>query len=208
MTVQEDAIAAAAKTSWPVEQNTGDIGRIDEDGFLSVVDRKKELIITSSGKNVAPSNIENLLKESPVIGHAMAFGDGRPYVVAVLTLDPEVAPVVAQRMGVQDTDLAALAELSAYDTELAQAICDLLAAATASTQPTALSLDPIWALALVTWPARVGTSMASLWLTAASAHLLRRAAAAGVDRITGPVQDCCRASLVALGSACSRSRRD
>ncbi len=60
-----------------------------------MIDRKKELIITSSGKNIAPSNIENHLKESPLVGHALAFGDDRPYVVAILTLDPEIASIVA-----------------------------------------------------------------------------------------------------------------
>ena len=89
--------------------HTGDIGTLDDDGFIAIVDRKKELIITSSGKNIAPSNIENYLKESPIVGHAMAVGDGRPYVVAVLTLDGEVAPIVAERMGLTFTDLADLA---------------------------------------------------------------------------------------------------
>jgi len=89
--------------------HSGDIGAIDDEGFLAVVDRKKELIITSAGKNVAPSNIESLLKESPVVGHALAFGDDRPYVVAVLTLDGEVAPVVAKARGIEFTDLADLA---------------------------------------------------------------------------------------------------
>ena len=89
--------------------HTGDIAAIDDDGFVSIVDRKKELIITSAGKNIAPSNIESLLKESPIVGHALAFGDNRPYVVAVLTLDGEVAPVVAQMGGVEFTDLADLA---------------------------------------------------------------------------------------------------
>jgi long-chain acyl-CoA synthetase len=89
--------------------HTGDIGEIDEDGFLKVVDRKKEMIITSSGKNIAPSNIENLLKESPLVGHALAYGEGRPYVVAIMTLDPDVAPVVAGKLGLEYADLADLA---------------------------------------------------------------------------------------------------
>jgi len=88
--------------------HTGDIGTVDDDGFYSVVDRKKELIITSAGKNIAPSNIENYLKESPVVGHAMALGDDRSYVVAIMTLDGEVAPLVAQKMGIEFTDLADL----------------------------------------------------------------------------------------------------
>ena len=89
--------------------HTGDIGELDADGFLKVVDRKKELIITSSGKNIAPSNIENYLKESPIIGHAMAIGDGQPYVVAVMTLDGEIAPLVAQQAGIEHAGLADLA---------------------------------------------------------------------------------------------------
>lgn len=89
---------------------TGDIGTVDDDGFYSVVDRKKELIITSSGKNIAPSNIENYLKESPIVGHAMALGDDRSYVVAILTLDGEIAPLVAAKMGIEFTDLADLSQ--------------------------------------------------------------------------------------------------
>ncbi len=88
--------------------HTGDIGTVDDDGFYSIVDRKKELIITSAGKNIAPSNIENYLKESPIVGHAMALGDGQSYVVAILTLDGEIAPVVAAKMGIEFTDLADL----------------------------------------------------------------------------------------------------
>ncbi len=88
--------------------HTGDIGTVDEDGFYSIIDRKKELIITSAGKNIAPSNIENYLKESPIVGHAMALGDNRSYVVAILTLDGEIAPLVAARLGVEFTDLADL----------------------------------------------------------------------------------------------------
>jgi len=90
--------------------HTGDIGVLDEDGFLKIVDRKKELIITSQGKNISPSNIENLLKESPLVGHALAYGEGKPYVVAILTLDPDVAPIIAGKLGIEGATLAELAE--------------------------------------------------------------------------------------------------
>ena len=90
--------------------HTGDIGTVDEDGFYSIVDRKKEIIITSAGKNIAPSNIENHLKESPIVGHAMALGDNRSFIVAIMTLDGEIAPLVAARMGIEFTDLADLSQ--------------------------------------------------------------------------------------------------
>jgi long-subunit acyl-CoA synthetase (AMP-forming) len=90
--------------------HTGDIGRLDEDGFLSVVDRKKELIITAGGENVPPAAIENLLVSHPLVGQALAYGDRRPYVVALLTLDGEVAPAWAQARGIEADSLAALAQ--------------------------------------------------------------------------------------------------
>jgi long-chain acyl-CoA synthetase len=89
---------------------TGDVGSIDEDGFVRIVDRKKELIITAGGENISPANIENTLKEHPLIGQALAFGDGRPYPVAILTLDGEVAPGWAQGRGISFGSLAELAE--------------------------------------------------------------------------------------------------
>jgi long-chain acyl-CoA synthetase len=97
--------------------HTGDIGRIDEDGFLSVVDRKKELIITAGGENVSPAAIEGLLVAHPLIGQALAYGDRRPYLVAVLTLDPEVAPAWAKARGIE---AGSLAELAAHPDILAE----------------------------------------------------------------------------------------
>jgi long-chain acyl-CoA synthetase len=73
--------------------HTGDIGEFDADGYLSIVDRKKELIITAGGKNVSPANIEAALKTIPLVGQAMAVGDARPYLVALLTVDPDAAGV-------------------------------------------------------------------------------------------------------------------
>ena len=90
--------------------HTGDIGAIDEDGFVSVVDRKKELIITSGGENISPAAIENVLVANPLIGQALAFGDRRKFVVALLTLDGEVAPAWAKARGIEATSLAELAE--------------------------------------------------------------------------------------------------
>lgn len=104
--------------------HTGDVGRLDEDGFLTIVDRKKELIITAGGENIAPSMIENHLKEHPLIGQALAFGDRRPYVVALITLDGEVAPVWAAAHGIDTADLAALAENPLVLEEIAKAVED------------------------------------------------------------------------------------
>jgi long-chain acyl-CoA synthetase len=89
--------------------HTGDIGSVDADGFVSVVDRKKELIITSGGENVSPAAVENLLVAHPLIGQALAYGDQRPYLVAVLTLDSSVAPGWAKAHGVKAESLAELA---------------------------------------------------------------------------------------------------
>jgi long-chain acyl-CoA synthetase len=73
--------------------HTGDVGEFDEDGYLRIVDRKKELIISSAGKNMSPANIEAKIKSaSPLIGQAVAIGDGRPYNVALIVPDPDVRP--------------------------------------------------------------------------------------------------------------------
>jgi long-subunit acyl-CoA synthetase (AMP-forming) len=90
---------------------TGDIGEIDEDGYLKIVDRKKELIINAAGKNMSPANIESHLKTaSPLVGQAVAIGNGRSYNVALITLDPDYAPVWAKQNGLGGRSIADLAE--------------------------------------------------------------------------------------------------
>jgi long-chain acyl-CoA synthetase len=89
--------------------HTGDVGEIDADGFLRIVDRKKELIITAGGKNISPANLESLLKQHPLVGQAAVIGDRRPYVAALIVLDGEVAPGWARENGVPFTDLPSFA---------------------------------------------------------------------------------------------------
>src|SRR4051812_3137541 len=90
--------------------HTGDIGEIDDDGFLKIVDRKKELIINAAGKNMSPANIESELKAaSPLIGQAATIGDARPYNTALIVLDADFAPAWATKHGLEDTSLEALA---------------------------------------------------------------------------------------------------
>ena len=89
---------------------TGDIGEIDTDGFLRITDRKKDLLVTAGGKNVAPQNIENLLKGDPLISQAMVYGDRRPFLTAVLTLDVDAAKAYARDHGISGDSVAQLAE--------------------------------------------------------------------------------------------------
>jgi long-subunit acyl-CoA synthetase (AMP-forming) len=89
---------------------TGDIGTIDEDGTLRIVDRKKELIINAAGKNMSPANIEQQLKMgSPLIGQAVAIGDRRPYNVALIVLDPDACAAFADARGMPDGGVATMA---------------------------------------------------------------------------------------------------
>jgi len=89
--------------------HTGDIATIDDDGFIKIVDRKKEIIINSAGKNMSPANIESAVRgESSLVGQVVAIGDARRFVTALITLDPEAAPVHAQRLGLGDLSLGEL----------------------------------------------------------------------------------------------------
>ncbi|MET8665901.1 AMP-dependent synthetase/ligase [Streptomyces tendae] len=102
---------------------TGDIGRTDDDGYLWLTDRKKEMIITSTGKNVSPALVENALKEHPLIGQALVHGDRRSYLVALLVLDAEAAPAWAAAHGVEaDGTVAGLVAHPAVRAEVDRAV--------------------------------------------------------------------------------------
>ncbi|MFW5741459.1 MAG: AMP-dependent synthetase/ligase, partial [Myxococcota bacterium] len=90
--------------------HTGDIAEISDDGFVRIVDRKKELIITAGGKNIAPQNVENVLKTSPYISQAMLYGDKKPYCVVLVTLSPDEILAWAEKNGKQGATVEELTD--------------------------------------------------------------------------------------------------
>ena len=100
-----EATAETVQDGW---LHSGDVGELDADGYLRITDRKKDLIITAGGKNIAPGTIEMALAANPLVGHAVAIGDRRPFMTALLTLDAEEAPAIAAQRG-WPTDLDQLA---------------------------------------------------------------------------------------------------
>jgi long-chain acyl-CoA synthetase len=107
--------------------HSGDIGTVDEDGYFSVVDRKKELIITAGGKNLSPANLEANLKLIPLVGQACAIGDNRPFVSALVVLDPEVAAAWAASEGIEYTDLHDLAAKPEVRAEIEKGLAEVMA---------------------------------------------------------------------------------
>ena len=105
--------------------HTGDLGAIDENGFLTIVGRKKEIIVTAGGKNVAPALLEDRLRAHPLISQAMVVGDAQPFIAALITIDPEAFPAWKPRNGkdgsatvgdlADDPDLIAEIDLAVKD---------------------------------------------------------------------------------------------
>jgi long-chain acyl-CoA synthetase len=115
-----------AKTADAVDEDgwvhSGDIAELGPDGHYRIIDRKKELIITSSGKNISPANLEALAKSSPIIGQAVAIGDGRNFISVLVVLDPQVAPLWGKAHGIADTSMAELAKNPATVAEVRRAL--------------------------------------------------------------------------------------
>ncbi|REK11570.1 MAG: long-chain fatty acid--CoA ligase [Actinobacteria bacterium] len=102
--------------------HSGDLGRIDEDGFLWIVGRKKDIIITAAGKNIAPAKLETLLGNHPLVSKACMVGDGRKFLTMIVALDHEEAPIWAESHGLEYQDLKSFAELPAVQEEIANAV--------------------------------------------------------------------------------------
>ena len=102
---------------------TGDIGELDEDGFLTITGRKKELLVTAGGKNVAPAPIEDPLRANPIIGQVVVIGDAKPFIAALISLDPEMVPVWAKNNDIEEElTLAAAAQHPKIRAEIQRAV--------------------------------------------------------------------------------------
>jgi long-subunit acyl-CoA synthetase (AMP-forming) len=107
--------------------HSGDIGKLDEDGYFSIVDRKKELIITAGGKNISPANLEASLKMIPLVGQACVVGDNQPFPAALVVLDPEVATAWAKKQGIAFETLADLADAPEVRAEIEAGVAEVMA---------------------------------------------------------------------------------
>ncbi len=115
----EDSAETFDRDGW---LHSGDLGKWDDDGFLSIVGRKKEIIINAAGKNIAPAKLETSLKNHPLVAQACMVGDGRQYMTMIVSLDPEEAPGWAAKNGVAYTDLAAFSQLAEVKAEIQKSL--------------------------------------------------------------------------------------
>ncbi len=107
--------------------HSGDIGTFDDEGYLRIIDRKKELLITAGGKNISPANLEAALKLIPLVGQACVVGDRKPFVAAIVTLDPDTAPVWAAQRGLDGLSLDDLATHPDVLATLADGLVEVMA---------------------------------------------------------------------------------
>jgi len=114
-----DATADTLVDGW---LHTGDLGRIDEDGFIFIVGRKKDIIITAGGKNITPANLENGLKQNRWISQAVVIGDRRPYLVALITIDPDEVPAFAAQHGLEPDQVPSSDQMRAAVQETVDAV--------------------------------------------------------------------------------------
>jgi len=117
-----DDVASAQVLSDDGWFRTGDLGELDGEGFLTITGRKKEIIVTAAGKNVAPNVLEDALRAHPMVSQAVVVGDGRPFIGALLTVEPEVLARWLKDCGREDADLAALTEDADLVAELQVAV--------------------------------------------------------------------------------------
>ncbi|WP_280421335.1 AMP-dependent synthetase/ligase [Nocardia carnea] len=118
----DDATADAFEDGW---FKTGDLGAIDADGFVTITGRKKEIIVTAGGKNVSPAVLEDSLRAHPLISQVMVVGDGKPFIGALITLDPEALPGWKERNNIAaDVDIAKLVETPMLIAEVEAAVAE------------------------------------------------------------------------------------
>jgi long-chain acyl-CoA synthetase len=116
-----DATAAAIREGW---FHTGDLGELDDDGYLRITGRKKELIVTAGGKNVAPAVLEDRLRAHPLVSQCIVVGDQKPFIGALITLDPEMYPTWARNNGIEGVSLEQARTNEVVRAEIQRAVDD------------------------------------------------------------------------------------